>query len=88
MFIASGEVEEIQALNRAFRSPTLLDPPLDVGPLFGTKFTPSAIVIDGEGRISSSLAMDEHNVRALIGLPRAVVGGSLLTDRADLANQK
>lgn len=71
VFIASGEVEDIRAVNEDFSSPTLLDPEFDVGPLFGTKCTPSAIIIDGEGRIASSLAMGDDNVRALAGLPKA-----------------
>lgn len=71
VFIAAGEVEDIREANKDFMSSTLLDPEFDTAPLFGTKVTPSAILIDGEGRIASSLAMEYNKVRALVGLPKA-----------------
>lgn len=71
VFIASGEVNDTRALNKDFKSRTLLDPSFEIGPQFGTKFTPSAILIDGKGRIASSLAIGDHNVRALVGLRKA-----------------
>jgi peroxiredoxin len=71
VFIASGSEEEIKAMNWGLKSLTLLDSSLDVGSLFGTKQTPAAILIDGEGRIASSLAIGDPNVRALVGLPKA-----------------
>jgi peroxiredoxin len=70
VFVAAGELDEIRAINRHFSSPTLMDPAFDIAPLFGTKYTPSAILIDGEGRVASSLAIGAGNVRALIGLPK------------------
>ena len=73
VLVASGEVEDTKALNEDFKSLTLLDPLFEIGPLFGTKFTPSAILIDGEGRVASSLAIGDPNVRALIGLRKAEV---------------
>ena len=73
VLVASGEVEDTKALNEDFKSLTLLDPAFEIGPLFGTKFTPSAILIDGEGRVASSLAIGDPNVRALIGLRKAEV---------------
>jgi peroxiredoxin len=71
VFVACGEMEEVTSINKYFKSITLLDPAFDIGPLFGTKFTPSAILLDSENRIASSLAMGAENVRALIGLPKA-----------------
>ena len=71
--VASGEVEDTKALNEDFKSLTLLDPAFEIGPLFGTKYTPSAILIDGDGRIASSLAIGDPNVRALVGLRKAEV---------------
>jgi peroxiredoxin/uncharacterized membrane protein YphA (DoxX/SURF4 family) len=73
VFIASGDAPEIRAANKDFKSLTLLDPAFEFGPLFGTKFTPSAILIDGNGRIASSLAMGDPNVRALIGLRKSAL---------------
>ena len=77
VFIACGEREDVEAVNGQFESMTLLDPAYDIGPLFGTKFTPSAILIDEEGRIASSLAMGAVNVRALVGLPKAELPAEL-----------
>jgi peroxiredoxin/uncharacterized membrane protein YphA (DoxX/SURF4 family) len=73
VLIASGEIEDAKLLNNDFQSLTLLDPAFEIGPLFGTKYTPSAILIDGEGKIASSLAIGDPNVRALIGLRKAEV---------------
>ncbi|MGA9773209.1 MAG: MauE/DoxX family redox-associated membrane protein [Blastocatellia bacterium] len=73
VLIASGEVEDTKTLNEDFKSLTLLDPAFEIGPLFGTKYTPSAILIDGEGRVASSLAIGDPNVRALVGLRKAEV---------------
>ena len=77
VFIACGEMEDARAVNNQFKSPTLLDPAFDIGPLFGTRVTPSAILIDSEGRIASSLAMGADNVRALAGLPKAELPAAL-----------
>lgn len=71
VFVAAGEVADIRAVNQQFQSLTLMDPALDVAPRFGTKFTPSAILLDGEGRVASSLAIGERNVRALMGMRKA-----------------
>lgn len=71
VFVACGEIEDVESVNKHFRSLTLHDPAFDIAPLFGTKFTPSAILIDEEGRIASSLATGSENVRALVGLPKA-----------------
>jgi peroxiredoxin/uncharacterized membrane protein YphA (DoxX/SURF4 family) len=66
--IASGNENDIRAKGREFKSLILLDPEFDIGPVFGSNSTPSAILIDGEGRIASSLATGERNVLALAGV--------------------
>ena len=71
VFIVCGEVEDIKSLEGVFSSRVLLDPAFEIGPLFGTKATPSAILIDADGRVASSLAIGYQNVRALIGLRSA-----------------
>ncbi len=71
VLIGTGDSRAIRNLNKDLKSPTLLDPDFDLGPLFGTRQTPSAILIDDEGRIASGLAIGDQNTRALIGLPRA-----------------
>lgn len=73
VLIVSGEIEDPKALNGNSKSLILLDSAFEIGPLFGTKYTPSAILIDGEGRVASSLAIGDPNVRALIGLRKAEV---------------
>lgn len=71
VFIASGDLEDIRTVNGDLKSLTLFDPELEVGPLFGTRHTPSAILIDETGRIASSLAIGDPSVRALMGLQKA-----------------
>jgi peroxiredoxin/uncharacterized membrane protein YphA (DoxX/SURF4 family) len=71
VLIVCGEVEDKKSLSHDLKSPTLLDSAFEIGPMFGTKYTPSAILIDGEGRIASGLAIGDPNVRALIGLRKA-----------------
>jgi peroxiredoxin len=66
--IASGNADDIRAKGREFRSRVLLDPEFDIGPVFGSNSTPSAILIDGEGRIASSLAVGQRNILALAGV--------------------
>lgn len=57
------------AANRAqgFRSRVLLDPKFDVGQLFGADGTPSAIVVDEDGRVASSVCVGAPAVLALAG---------------------
>ena len=65
--IASGDMEGIRALDKEFTSLILVDSGFDVAPLFGATSTPSAVLIDGAGRIASSLAVGSRNVLALAG---------------------
>lgn len=68
VFVASGELEKIRAESRMFKSQFLYDSEFEVPPLFGTNSTPSAVLIDREGRIASSLAKGLPNVLALAGI--------------------
>lgn len=68
IFISGGSRDEIMKYNRRFKSPTLVDPGFDVAPLFGAQSTPSAILLDSDGKIASSLAVGAVNVKALIGI--------------------
>jgi peroxiredoxin len=68
VIIASGNEEHIRAKALAFRSLVLLDTEFDIGPVFGSNSTPSAILMDGEGRIASGLAIGERNILALAGV--------------------
>lgn len=77
VFIVTGEKEDVKEAHRRFKSLSLHDPAFDVAPLYGTKFTPSAILMDGQGRVASGLAIGHDNVRALIGLPKAELPAEL-----------
>jgi thiol-disulfide isomerase/thioredoxin len=68
VIVASGDVAAIKTKGQEFSSLVLSDPEFDLGPLFGTNSTPSAVLIDGEGRIASSLAKGEKNILALAGV--------------------
>jgi methylamine dehydrogenase accessory protein MauD len=65
VFIASGTMDKQR---EEFRSLMLRDPEFDVAPLFGSQSTPSAVLIDGDGRIASSLATGARNILALAGV--------------------
>jgi len=68
VIIASGDAKAIQAKGREFRSLVLVDPEFDIGPVFGSNSTPSAILMDSTGQIASSLAIGAGNVLALAGI--------------------
>ena len=68
VFVAGGEEEDIRELNQGFRSRTLVDTGFDLGPRLGTWRTPAAIAVDGDGRVTSSMAIGARDVRALLGL--------------------
>jgi thiol-disulfide isomerase/thioredoxin/uncharacterized membrane protein YphA (DoxX/SURF4 family) len=68
-------VESIEA-NRAlgFKSPVVLDEGFGVGRAFGVQGTPSAVLVDADGRIASTVAAGARGVLALAGIV-PVVGG-------------
>lgn len=68
VIVASGKPELIEEKGREFKSLVLADPDFDIGPLFGTNSTPSAVLLDSQGRIASSLAKGEKNILALAGV--------------------
>jgi len=73
VIIASGDEGDIRAKGRDFKSLILVDPEFDIGPVLGSNSTPSAILIDGAGRIASSLAIGERNILALAGIRKATL---------------
>lgn len=73
VFIASGDEDSVRQESRRFESQFLHDPEFDVGPLFGTNRTPSAVLIDGDGRIASAPTMGRLAILALAGVRRAAV---------------
>lgn len=68
VIIASGNEEHIRSESGNFKSLMLLDPGLELAPIFGSSATPSAILIDDEGRIASAMAEGAPNVLALAGV--------------------
>jgi methylamine dehydrogenase accessory protein MauD len=65
LVVSAGTVETNQAQH--FLSPVVLDPNFSVGHAFGASGTPSAILVDTEGRIASELAVGAPGVLALAG---------------------
>jgi len=66
--IAFGHPEAVRTKTRDFKSLILLDTQYEVAPVFGANATPSAILLDGEGRVASGLAEGSSNVLALAGV--------------------
>jgi peroxiredoxin/uncharacterized membrane protein YphA (DoxX/SURF4 family) len=66
--IATGRAEAVKMKSKDFKSLILHDPHFNVGPVFGSNSTPSAILIDGEGRVASSLVVGGPNVLTLAGI--------------------
>ncbi|MFY9607514.1 MAG: MauE/DoxX family redox-associated membrane protein [Blastocatellia bacterium] len=66
--IASGKADDVRTKTRNLKSLILFDSDFEIAPLFGSNSTPSGVLIDGEGRIASSLAKGERNVLALAGV--------------------
>jgi peroxiredoxin len=69
--IATGEIEEVRRIADELRASVLFDRPFDVPTTFGSRHTPSAILLDAEGRVASGLALGGHNVLALVGIQSA-----------------
>jgi len=70
VFVASGDAVAIENSSRTFKSRFLSDPEFDVGPLFGTNSTPSAVLIDRDGRIASIVGVGLPNVLSLVGIKK------------------
>ena len=70
LFVASGDPENIETASRNFKSRFLHDREFEVGPLFGTNSTPSAVLIDRDGKIASIVGMGLPNVLALMGIKK------------------
>jgi peroxiredoxin len=65
LVIAAGSHEAIRA--QGFRSRVLLDPDFGAGQIFGAGGTPSAIVLDEDGRVASEVGSGAPAVFALAG---------------------
>jgi peroxiredoxin/uncharacterized membrane protein YphA (DoxX/SURF4 family) len=69
LFISSGTVEENKAMG--LKSPILLDQGFAAGRAFGASGTPTAILLDAQGRIASEVAVGAPAVLALTGAKTA-----------------
>ncbi|MGH2560422.1 MAG: redoxin domain-containing protein, partial [Thermomicrobiales bacterium] len=76
LLVSTGEVEANKALGLA--SPTLLDQGFAIGRAYGASGTPSAILIDKDGKIASGVAVGSPGVLALANGqdPKTVASGS------------
>jgi hypothetical protein len=73
VFVSSGDPEESKAESSRFQSQFLIDPELETGLLFGTHLTPSAVLIDRDGRIASGPTPGRAIIFALAGVRKASV---------------
>jgi thiol-disulfide isomerase/thioredoxin len=69
LVISMGDVESNRA--QGIAAPVLLDGGFQVGPRFGVSGTPSAVLIDAEGRVASPVAVGAPAVLALAGAGQA-----------------
>jgi peroxiredoxin len=66
LVVSSGSVEDNRALG--FQSTIVLDEGFAIGKAFGARGTPSAVLVDAEGRIASTVAVGARDVLALAGV--------------------
>ena len=70
VLVSTGSVEANR--EQGFRSTVLIDQAFQVGRSFGATGTPSAVLIDEEGRVASPVAVGAPRVLGLAGVPQAV----------------
>ncbi len=66
LVVSSGSVEDNRALG--FQSTVVLDEGFAIGKAFGARGTPSAVLVDAEGRTASTVAVGARDVLALAGV--------------------
>jgi thiol-disulfide isomerase/thioredoxin len=66
--ISSGDEERTRA--EGFGSPVLFDPEFSVGEIFGAAGTPSAVLIDAEGRVASEVMVGAEAILGRVREPR------------------
>jgi peroxiredoxin/uncharacterized membrane protein YphA (DoxX/SURF4 family) len=72
LVVSSGSVAANRALG--FRSSIILDDSFNVANAFGASGTPSAVLVDADGRISSTVGIGRRDVLALAGVVPSVDG--------------
>lgn len=68
VIIASGNSADARTKGRDFKSLILLDPEFSVGQRFGSNSTPSAVLLDGDGRVASGVEAGKGNILTLAGV--------------------
>ncbi len=71
VFVSSGEKEAVRAESSRFNSRFLYDPDIEVSLMFGTNLTPSAVLIDAEGRIASPPTAGKFEILLLAGVRKS-----------------
>jgi peroxiredoxin len=71
VFVSGGDEENVRAESRKFSSKFLYDSKYETGPLFGTNATPTAVLIDRDGRIASPPTGGVVGILALAGVYKA-----------------
>jgi thiol-disulfide isomerase/thioredoxin len=66
LVVSGGAVEANRAMG--LRAPVVLDQTFVAGRAFGASGTPSAVLVDEEGRVASPVAVGASQVRALLGV--------------------
>ncbi|MFT4040213.1 MAG: redoxin domain-containing protein [Thermomicrobiales bacterium] len=64
VFITTGSIADNEA--HGFESPMLIDPNFSIGSMFGASGTPSAILIDEDGKVASTVKVGGPEVMALL----------------------
>lgn len=64
LVVSSGDAEQNKAME--LKSPVVLDSGFSAGRAFGASGTPSAVLIDGEGKIASGVAVGSPSVLGLL----------------------
>ena len=70
VLVSSGDEERTRA--EGFRSPVLLDPDWTVGEAFSASGTPTAVMIDVEGRVASEVLVGAEAILARVRGPRVI----------------
>lgn len=73
IFVVSGDYERAKTASAGFKSLFVHDEHFTLGAILGTKSTPSAVLIDAEGNIASSVATGAPKVFMLSGIPNQEV---------------
>jgi peroxiredoxin len=73
VFISSGDLEDVKADSARFKARFLCDSEFTVGQRFGTNLTPSAVLIDSDGRIASGTQGGRPNILTLAGVRKSAM---------------